>query len=186
MTKTCFKCHVEKDINDFYPHPAMLDGHLNKCKECARADSKNYRDRNIERIRAYDRTRGSRGKGIVSTNEGSRAWVERNPEKRAAHNLVDSAIRSGRLTKPDACEICDRRLPLAGHHTDYTEPLIVVWLCDECHKDVHRKSNAAYLEYLRAEEDYRRLYESKEILDEYCGDDASAMAEDRAKERLDA
>ena len=47
-TKKCFKCGVEKNINDFYRHPQMGDGHLNKCKECTKKDVKNKYEENIE------------------------------------------------------------------------------------------------------------------------------------------
>lgn len=37
-SKPCFKCTVEKPIEQFYKHAKMGDGHLGKCKECTRAD----------------------------------------------------------------------------------------------------------------------------------------------------
>lgn len=39
-TKICFICNTEKNLSDYYVHKKMLDGHLNKCKECTKKHSK--------------------------------------------------------------------------------------------------------------------------------------------------
>jgi hypothetical protein len=56
--------------------------------------------------------------------------------KRKARVAVKTALRSGRLVRPDACERCGHGLPHAHHH-DYAEPLDVEWLCPECHAWEH-------------------------------------------------
>lgn len=37
-TKICFKCGRELHLSEFYKHPRMGDGHLNKCKDCTKHD----------------------------------------------------------------------------------------------------------------------------------------------------
>lgn len=48
ITKICFKCGLEKPISEFYKHPAMADGHLNKCKDCTKKDVKDKYEENIK------------------------------------------------------------------------------------------------------------------------------------------
>lgn len=34
--KECIICHRKKPLSDYYTHPQMGDGHLNRCKECCK------------------------------------------------------------------------------------------------------------------------------------------------------
>ena len=38
--KVCFKCGIEKPLSEYYKHKKMADGHLGKCKDCTKNDTK--------------------------------------------------------------------------------------------------------------------------------------------------
>ena len=150
--KKCFKCGAEKPLTDFYKHKAMADWHLNKCKECAKAEERKRRNDNIEEHRARDRKRhwenperrayshaqslAWRQKNPERHAELQANWNKRNPEKRKAHHAVSNAIRDGKLQK-GLCEVCGSS-SVQAHHDDYSKPLDVRWLCIEHHNEVHR------------------------------------------------
>lgn len=45
LSKICFKCNKDKPLTDYYKHKEMSDGHLNKCKDCTKLDTKNRHDK---------------------------------------------------------------------------------------------------------------------------------------------
>ncbi|MFA5381843.1 MAG: helix-turn-helix transcriptional regulator [Candidatus Micrarchaeia archaeon] len=50
---------------------------------------------------------------------------------------VKYAVDHGHLIKPSACEKCGLEdIILHGHHSDYSKPLEVEWLCPACHGQV--------------------------------------------------
>ena len=101
-TKICFKCGKEKPLSDFYKHPQMKDGYLNKCKECNKKDvQQNYR-KNIDYYKEYEKERNS--KRWDYKTQQCKKWREENPEKYKAHNLVNNTIRDGTLIK-QSCEV---------------------------------------------------------------------------------
>ncbi len=157
MEKKCFKCGNAKARTEFYRHPQMADGLLGKCKECTKVDAGAHRDANLERVQAYDRSRGQdeNRKALnrqsyrqrISTPEGrAQEWASkqkyRNSDKCACNAIVRNALRSGRL-KRMPCERCQTEEHIHAHHEDYTKPMDVMWLCRACHGLRHREINEA-------------------------------------------
>jgi hypothetical protein len=133
--KKCFKCDAIKPLQDFYKHPQMPDGHVNKCKECNKKDVLEHRIKNIEKIREYDRIRAKLPERIKKTIAVTKAWRESDKRRSVAHSAVARAIRKGNLI-PEVCSKCSNEKTVA-HHEDYDQPLNVVWLCQSCHKKRH-------------------------------------------------
>lgn len=149
--KTCFKCGVDKALTEFYKHPQMADGRLNKCKECAKKDVRQNRAAKLNQYRDYDKQRqDDRRRSQIREssrrqyendpdrfNERVRRWRENNPEKVQAHWRVADAKRAGRLT-PKPCAVCGSAENIHAHHEDYSKPLEVIWLCPLCHAQRHK------------------------------------------------
>lgn len=154
-TKMCFKCGGVKPLDDFYRHSRMADGHLGKCKDCAKADAKKTRADNLGYYREYDRNRFQhdmerRSFQLDQMREWAKnhpeqiavlnkQWIARNPDKHYCHTVLNYAVRAGKLTKRTSCQSCGTSgVKIHGHHHDYTKPLDVMWLCAICHLKQHR------------------------------------------------
>lgn len=135
--KTCFKCGEAKPLSEFYKHPAMADGHLGKCKTCAKRDVIANRLKNVDYYRAYDLERAKIPERAAAAAEISNAWRKSDKRIDRCHNAVTRAVRSGRLERKP-CERCSSERSLA-HHESYDRPLSVTWLCQPCHKQRHKE-----------------------------------------------
>jgi len=136
-TKTCFKCNEEKPLDEFYCHSGMTDGHLNKCKECTKRDVAENREKNHARICEYDRQRARTSKRKENNIHSQRKRRRAHPEKQRAYNAVRRAIDKGKLTRTSVCEICGAsECKIEAHHSDYSRPLDVQWLCFRCHRSI--------------------------------------------------
>lgn len=109
--KRCFKCGQVKDLDEFYTHQRMRDGHLNKCIECCR---KYARQRNAD-----------------NPGRDKRPFRHPGKEKLYAHNQA-------RKLGSAPCEVCGAT-PAEKHHYDYLNPLSVVYLCKKHHGQEHRQ-----------------------------------------------
>lgn len=139
MEKDCFKCGTTKPIEEFYKHRFMADGHLNKCKECARFDVRKHRAEN-DSVREYDRRRAKTPEKAKSIRQIASRWQKKHPERANAHRKVSRAVANGSLVK-GPCTQCGSTKCVHGHHHDYSKPLDVTWLCARCHAGVTRDEN---------------------------------------------
>lgn len=92
-----------------------------------------YREKNKIRIKKYYNT--ERGKQVIKDlNKKSYLKYTHKAKARAKLNY---AIKKGYLNKPTFCSKCNKKnTRIEGHHTDYSKPFDVVWLCTVCHNNI--------------------------------------------------
>jgi hypothetical protein len=88
------------------------------------------------RISAYQKTDAGKRASKVSGERQRKKY----PEKYQARQEVLKALRKGILVK-QPCPCGGKNVQ--AHHADYSRPLDVTWLCDNCHRNEHRKQEAA-------------------------------------------
>lgn len=152
-TKFCLKCQEHKNIIEFHKNKTRKDGYANRCKSCRRKDFIEYEEKlkikdkelylkkkeeEMKRKKEYRKTHNYR----ISQRISNKKYRENNPEKRTAQNKLGSAVRYGKIKKPDLCSICNKtNCIIHGHHENYSKPLDVIWCCKECHTKIHKMKN---------------------------------------------
>ena len=159
--KTCFKCHKEKELVEFYVHHRMADGHLNKCKDCAKKDVIQYRNANIEKIQAYDKKRNDLPHRVKQRNLYTKEHAEHkrlyaklyyklHRDKRDAYikaNADEIKLRKRRYRKKYAAKIMVQNrkrlaLKMSVRHEDYVDNYIFErdgWICGICGRKINRR-----------------------------------------------
>lgn len=153
MEKCCFKCNLVKPLGEFYTHPGMADGHLNKCKDCTKADVKGRRSANPEKLKVYEKLRATMPNRIASINKYRKSTKGKEkvkraqmtsrlrfPEKYKARNKFNNALRDGKVMAWPICAVPECNKEPEAHHPDYGQPLSVVWLCTRHHRQAHAAS----------------------------------------------
>lgn len=144
LSKKCFKCQETKDITEFYAHPKMSDGTVNKCKTCNKLDVRVNRKNKIQYYQTYDLKRTKLDSRVKHQKSRRTVYLEEYPERISANKQVTNAIKNGKLLRPAFCEHCWQTCKPDAHHISYSKDmwLVVIWLCKSCHLTLH--SNFKY------------------------------------------
>ena len=152
--KKCFKCNIEKPLNDFYKHPQMADGHLNKCKDCNKKDTSENYIKNVTLTKGYVDKERKRGRNKYhrlyhgtgkSCKKRMERYYEKYPEKYSAKCL------SSKIKSINGCE---------KHHWSYNnvDAKDVIFLTKKEHNKAHR-----FIIYDQERMMYRR-FDTNELL----------------------
>ena len=89
---------------------------------------------NTERARKYQSTEA----GATNRRNAVYRNARRNPIKHNARHLVKYHRDVGNIERPTTCEKCGLIAKVYAHHPDYSQPLLIHWLCMDCHCSVHK------------------------------------------------
>jgi hypothetical protein len=150
-SKTCTQCQQTKPLDAFYHRSGKP---IAACKDCTKANRREYVKRNHEAVKADLRERHWADREV--NNRRSKAYRDDHIEERRAHarahyaanrdailerhrrvyTQVRLAMQRGDLVS-EPCLFCDDP-EVEAHHHDYAKPLDVTWLCVTHHRLAHK------------------------------------------------
>jgi len=126
ILKTCTKCGRELPLREFHRYNRRNETHYSQCRDC----KAEYKRENKEKLLSTQLRR--RAKPTPEERQKKKAW-----------NALYYALRVGKITKPDACELCGNKGNMQGHHRDYSKPFDVTWVCQWCHSQLDNQRRLA-------------------------------------------
>jgi len=142
--KVCTVCGKEKPLLEFYKRNYRPCGYKSECKVCSEKHRQTPEGKAaIKRYFQSEKGKAAIKRGnkryYVNHPEICKAYREKYPIRYAAYILLDTAVENKKIKKPKRCSMCNRETKIQGHHEDYYKPLEVIWVCQICHKKLHKK-----------------------------------------------
>lgn len=113
--KTCNDCVQNLPLSQFWKNRHNTDGYCGRCIRCSST---------LQRLKR-------RRKNYIT-------YKKKYPLKAKAHNVYNNARKFGKITIPNVCQACGKTGRIVGHHHDYSFPLDVLFVCEQCHGLLHR------------------------------------------------
>lgn len=138
-TKICFKCNIDKPLYEYYKHKQMGDGHLNKCKDCTKKDTKETTEKLISTPEGLEKERERHREKYYRLNYKEKHKPS-SEDKKKAINRYNSRYPEKRKAK----NISQRLIPLVKgnelHHWNYNIEFAkdVIELSPSDHAKIHR------------------------------------------------
>jgi len=139
-TKVCYRCKQEKPLSEFSKRRSSKDGAVGECKTCDSDRCRNYYKKNKEKVLKQKSDYYKKNRERVL--EQRYAYVRKDPVRAKAHMLFKTAVKRGKIIRPDVCSLCKKPCkPDGHHHNGYSEEHMydVIWLCSMCHKREHMR-----------------------------------------------
>lgn len=137
MSKACTSCGLRQPLDRFNSDRSHSDGKASRCKSCVVVQNKIRRAAHLEdeliRRRKWRKT--ERAKKLIYEQQLRRR--ARDPIKTAAYRAISNGLRDGKVFR-QPCEVCGDT-KVHAHHTDYSKPLEVQWLCEKHHLHAHHR-----------------------------------------------
>lgn len=133
----CSKCKQWLPAAEYYSDKKGANHLKAQCKKCHCKTSILTRDKENTRRLGRESMRRQRQSDPERFKDRDRIASRKRikNEKTKAREILNNAVRSGKVIKPTNCSLCGKLRKITAHHDDYLRPLQVRWLCYECHSN---------------------------------------------------
>lgn len=134
--KACKGCNIIKPISEFYKKKGIPNRRAH-CIKCYLAMNRRWCEMNPEKRAASSKAYKNTPAGKLSERLYRERNHKKNKPKRYARRAAYWAVETGKMRKLP-CRVCGLT-PTEMHHSDYSKPLSVTWLCRKHHTQLHKE-----------------------------------------------